>query len=426
LQIAVPRWSPDRKAIAFIGGLMSDQGSTGGDVWIISSSGGQPRDLTAGRPTTPAWIEWEDDEHLLVSEMAGGNDQLIRFRLQGDRTGNGPVTFGSPIFSVPGAVGDGRLSHSLSSTADRSLFVFHASTFSHPTEIYAARPGKVMSAGLEGVMQLSHLNDGIEPSWGKTVSLSWKSDSFRVQGWLMLPRDYDPAKKYPLIVEVHGGPAAAMEAHWGGNGGLNANAFSALGYFVLLPNPRGSFGQGEAFTQANRKDFGYGDLRDILAGVDAVVAKYPVDPNRVGLTGWSYGGFMTMFAVTQTDRFKAAVSGAGIANWQSYYGQNSIDQWMIPYFGASVYDDAAIYAKSSAISFIKQAKTPTLVVVGDRDGECPAPQSFEFWHALRDQHVPTQLVIYPNEGHGFVDPSHRRDVMDRAVEWFTRYLPAGS
>ncbi len=426
LQIAVPRWSPDGKAIAFIGGLMSDQGSTGGDVWIVSSSGGTPRDLTAGRPTTAAWIEWEDKEHLFVSEMAGGNDQLIRFRLQGDRIGSGEVSFGSPIFSIPGAVGDGRFSHSLSSTADHALFVFNASTFNHPVEIYAAKPGKVMTSGLDGVMQLSHFNEGIEPSWGKTVSLSWKSDSFRVQGWLMLPRDYDPAKKYPLIVEVHGGPAAAVESHWGANGGLNANAFSALGYFVLLPNPRGSFGQGEAFTQANRKDFGYGDLRDILAGVDAVVARYPVDPDRVGLTGWSYGGFMTMFAVTQTHRFKAAVSGAGIANWQSYYGQNSIDQWMIPYFGAPVYDDAAVYARSSAINFIKQAKTPTLVVVGDRDGECPAPQSFEFWHALRDQHVPTQLVVYPNEGHGFVDPSHKRDVLDRAVEWFARYLPAGS
>jgi len=424
LQIAVPRWSPDGKAIAFIGGLMSDQGSTGGDVWIVSASGCEPRDLTAGRPTSPAWIEWEGNERLYVCENAGGNSQLIRFKLLGDRTGKGPVTFGSPIFSIPGSVGDGRLSHGLSSTADRSLFVFYASTFDHPMEIYAAKPGTVMTSGLQGVMQLSHFNEGVEPVWGKAVSLSWKSDSFRVQGWLLLPKDYDAGKKYPLIVEVHGGPAAAVESQWVGKG-LNANAFSALGYFVLLPNPRGSFGQGEAFTQANRKDFGYGDLRDILAGVDTVLAKYPVAPNRIGLTGWSYGGFMTMFAVTQTSRFTAAVAGAGIANWESYYGENSIDQWMIPYFGASVYDDPAVYAKSSAIGFIKQAKTPTLVVVGDRDGECPAPQSFEFWHALRDHHVPTELVVYPNEGHAFADPAHRRDVMDRALEWFSRYMPAG-
>ncbi len=426
LQIAVPRWSPDGKFIAFIGGLMSDQGSTGGDVWLISSNGGQPDDLTAKRPTSPAWIVWDGNDHIDVSELAGGNCQLIRLRLDGDKSGPGVSTsFGAPVFSIPGSVGDGRMELSLSSNADHSLFVFHASTFDRPMEIYEAKAGNTMAAGLEGVTQLSHLNDGIEPAWGKSVSLAWNSDKFHVQGWLMLPKDYDPAKKYPLIVEVHGGPASAVIAHWGGGGGLSPTAFSALGYFVLQPNPRGSYGQGEEFTQANREDFGYGDLRDILAGVDAVEAKYPVDSNRVGLTGWSYGGFMSMFAVTQTHRFKAAVAGAGISDWQSYYGENSIDQWMTPYFGASVYDDPKVYAKSSAIDFIKNVRTPTLVVVGDRDGECPAPQSYEFWHALRDEHVATQLVVYPNEGHGFVDPAHRRDVMDRAVDWFAHYMPPG-
>jgi dipeptidyl aminopeptidase/acylaminoacyl peptidase len=200
---------------------------------------------------------------------------------------------------------------------------------------------------------------------------------------------------------------------------------SALGYFILQPNPRGSFGQGEAFTQANRKDFGYGDLRDIMAGVDKVLAGYSIDPGRIGIDGWSYGGFMSMFAVTQTHRFRAAVAGAGISNWLSYYGENSIDQWMIPFFGASVYDDPAVYAKSSAIDFIKQAQTPTLAMVGDRDGECPAPQSFEFWHALRDLHVPAQLVVYPNEGHGVSDPAHLRDILDRTIGWFARYMPPG-
>ncbi len=190
-----------------------------------------------------------------------------------------------------------------------------------------------------------------------------------------------------------------------------------------MPNPRGSYGEGEAFTQANRKDFGYGDLRDILAGVDTVSAKFPIDQQRIGLTGWSYGGFMTMFAVTQTQRFHAAVAGAGIANWQSYYGENSIDQWMTPFFGASVYENPAVYAKSSAIDFIRNVKTPTLVVVGDRDGECPAPQSFEFWHALRAEHVPTELVVYPDEGHRFNSPQHRRDVLARALAWFEQYMP---
>jgi dipeptidyl aminopeptidase/acylaminoacyl peptidase len=430
LQIAVPRWSPDGQEIAFIGGLMSDQGATGGDVWIVPASGGQPRDLTPRRPTSPAWIEWDGKEHIYMSELVGGNCQLVRLRIEGDQSGAGePIEIGAPIFSIPGSVGDGRLELSLSATADHALFVFSASAFDRPEEIYAARAGNAASAGagreFAGLTQLSHWNDGVTPAWGKSVSMQWKSDEFSVQGWLMLPRDYDPAKRYPLIVEVHGGPAAAEIAHWGGGGMLSAAAFSALGYFVLLPNPRGSYGQGEAFTQANRKDFGYGDLRDIMAGVDTVLGKYPVDPKRVGLTGWSYGGFMAMFAVTQTQRFKAAVAGAGISDWQSYYGENSIDQWMTPYFGASVYDDPAVYARSSAINYIKQARTPTLVVVGDRDGECPAPQSYEFWHALRDRHVPTQLVVYPNEGHGFVDPAHRRDVTERGVEWFERYMPPG-
>jgi dipeptidyl aminopeptidase/acylaminoacyl peptidase len=430
LQIAVPRWSPDGKSIAFIGGLMSDQGATGGDVWILPSTGGQPRNLTPNRPSSPAWIEWEDNQDIFVSELAGSDSRLTRLHLQGDPAAPDISAFsGSPIYSIPGTIGDGRLELSLSSTSDRSLFVFHASTFDSAPEIFVARTGappSSRSADSARFAQFSHFNDDVKPAWGKSVSLDWTSDGFQVQGWLMLPKDYDPAKKYPLIVEVHGGPASAVTAAWGARGALSPAAFSALGYFVLQPNPRGSYGQGEAFTQANRKDFGYGDLRDILAGVDAVQAHYSVDSNRVGLTGWSYGGFMTMFAITQTHRFRAAVAGAGISDWLSYYGENSIDQWMIPYFGASVYDDPAVYAKSSAIDFIKQATTPTLTVVGDRDGECPAPQSFEFWHALRDLHVPAQLVVYPNEGHGFTDPAHRADVFLRAVDWFARYMPPPS
>ncbi|HWA94561.1 MAG TPA: S9 family peptidase [Terracidiphilus sp.] len=423
LQIALPRWSPDGKYIAFIGGLMSDQGSTGGDVWIISASGGVPRNLTEGRTATSSWLVWDGEHKLYVDGLSGGDSQLVPVTVNSDPAGSGKVSFAAPVFSIPGSVGDGRFHMSLSSAADHKLFVFSVSTFANPPEIYAAHTGRALVTGLEGVDQLTHWNDGLQPEWGKAESLTWTSGPFHVQGWLLFPKDYREGKKYPLIVEVHGGPAAAVMARWGGGGGLSATAFSALGYFVLMANPRGSYGQGEAFTQANRKDFGYGDLKDILAGLDLVESKYPVDPHRVGLTGWSYGGFMSMFAVTQTHRFRAAVAGAGISDWLSYYGENSIDQWMIPFFGASVYDDPAVYAKSSAIHFIKQVKTPTLVVVGDRDGECPAPQSFEFWHALRDLGVPTRLVVYPNEGHGFVNPAHRTDVMVRALEWFAQYMP---
>ncbi len=428
LQIAIPRWSPDGKTIAFIGGLMSDQGVVGGDVWVVSSTGGEPIDLTPNRPTSAQWITWDDDQSLYVDEVAGGDERLVR--VQWSATAGAATAIGEPVFTIPGEVSSVQYEPGLSASADRSLFVFQASSFNTPPEIFAARATQdpsVHSPDTARLVQLSHFNDGVKPFWGDSVSLSWANEGFRIQGWLLLPKDFDPEKKYPLVVEVHGGPASSVTSRWnGGAGGFNSTALSALGYFVLMPNPRGSYGQGEAFTEANRKDFGYGDLRDILAGVDTVLAKYPVDPNRVGIAGWSYGGFMAMFAVTQTHRFRAAVAGAGISDWLSYYGENSIDQWMIPYFGASVYDDPAIYAKSSAITFITQAKTPTLTVVGDRDGECPAPQSFEFWHALRDLHVPAQLVVYPNEGHGFSDPADRRDTLQRAVDWFARYMPPGS
>jgi dipeptidyl aminopeptidase/acylaminoacyl peptidase len=131
---------------------------------------------------------------------------------------------------------------------------------------------------------------------------------------------------------------------------------------------------------------------------------------------------MTMWAVTQTRRFAAAVAGAGLANYQSYYGENQIDQWMIPFFGASVYDDPEVYAKSSPITFIKKAKTPTLILVGDSDGECPTPQSYEFWHALKTLGVETEFVVYEHEGHMFASAEHQRDVIERVAAWFDEHL----
>jgi len=194
------------------------------------------------------------------------------------------------------------------------------------------------------------------------------------------------------------------------------------GYFVFMPNPRGSYGQGEAFTRANIRDFGGGDLRDDLAGIDAVEKVAPVDDSRLGVYGHSYGGFMTMWIVTHSHRFKVAAAGAGIADWVAYYGENGIDQWMIPYFGASAYDDAAIYDQLSPIRTIKSVRTPTFLYVGERDVECPAEQTREFWHGLRAMGVPTSLVIYADEGHHLMKPENVADLNRRLVDWFDRHL----
>ncbi|QNI36268.1 S9 family peptidase [Edaphobacter albus] len=407
LQIAVPRWSPDGNQIAFIGGLMSDQGSTGGDVYLIPSTGGDPKDITPNRAASVAFLHWLTPEVLGISEHVGGSSHITAI----------DVNSGSDIsrvnLTLPESIGSGGLVMSVSASNNQKIALIRSS-YEHAPEVWAGP--------ISNLKQITHLNDGLKPLWGKAENVEWTNEGFHVQGWLLYPSNYDPSKKYPLVVSVHGGPSSAVTPRWPGLG-YGGVPFSALGYFVFMPNPRGSFGQGEKFTQANIKDFGYGDLRDILAGMDTIEARLPIDKNREGLTGWSYGGFMTMFAVTQTTRFHAAVAGAGISNWKSYYGENSIDQWMIPFFGASVYDDPAVYAKSSAIEFIKKVKTPTLVVVGDRDGECPAPQSFEFSHALRAQGVKTQLVVYPNEGHAFRNPEHRRDVLERALNWFETQMP---
>ncbi len=415
MQIAVPRWSPNGKQIAFIGGLMSDQGATGGDIYLISSNGGAARDITPNRKSSPAWVHWIGDSQLGFTEGVEGE---TRYSVLDTKTGaedkSASVTF-------PYSIGDGRMELSLSFANNAKTGAKNGSVALIKTGFSA--PPEVWAGPLNNLTQITHLNGALQPDWGKSESVTWTNEGFRVQGWLLYPKNYDPRKKYPLVVYVHGGPASEVLPRWP-SAGYGPVAFSTLDYFVLMPNPRGSYGEGEAFTRANRKDFGYGDLRDILAGVDTITKKLPVDPVRIGITGWSYGGFMTMFAITQTHRFRAAVAGAGLSDWKSYYGENSIDQWMIPYFGASVYDDPAVYAKSSAINFIKNAKTPTLIVVGDRDGECPAPQSFEFWHALRTMHVPVELVVYPNEGHGFSNPNDRRDVLERALEWFEKYMPA--
>jgi dipeptidyl aminopeptidase/acylaminoacyl peptidase len=401
MQAANVRWSPDGKTIAFIGGLMSDEGATGGDVYTIPSEGGVPRDLTPNRKASPNWFRWSpSSKQIVMTENISGSSAISTL----------DVASGSVETLWKGA-------ESLLFSGDAAASAVVRSSFDQPPEVWAG--------ATEKWRQLTHSNDSQQRGWGEAKSVTWKNGSFEVQGWLVFPQPYDPATRYPMVVSVHGGPAAGVRPGWP-RPSLPLALLSGQGYFVFEPNPRGSYGQGEAFTRANAHDFGHGDLDDILAGVDAVVKNYPVDDQRVGIAGWSYGGYMAMWAVTQTNRFRAAFAGAGIANWQSYYGENGIDQWMIPYFGASVYDDPAVYAKSSPINFIKNVKTPTLVMVGDRDAECPPPQSYEFWHALKTFGVKTEFVLYPGEGHGFHDPEHIRDRFERIVQWFNENMPASA
>jgi dipeptidyl aminopeptidase/acylaminoacyl peptidase len=407
LQIANPAWSPDGERIAFIEGLMSDAGLTGGDIFTIDATGGEAQNLTPEINASPSWIRWTPEKKIIFTEFVGGDVGLASVDPQDKKVES--LWRGGEYL----AAGAGGFSPTVSLAKDGTTMAFVRESYAAPPEVWAGKVGEWR--------QLTQRNERVTREWGDAKSIEWKNGGYEVQGWLLYPKNFDASKKYPLVVNVHGGPSWASVAKWPSPHGY-ASALAGAGYFVLSPNPRGSYGQGEAFTRANVKDFGGGDFADVLAGVDKAMRVAPIDGNRLGLTGWSYGGFMTMFGVTQTNRFKAAMAGAGIADWQSYYGENLIDQWMIPFFGKSVYDDPEIYAKSSAINFIKKVKTPTLVIVGDSDGECPAPQSYEFWHALKALGVETQLVVYEHEGHLFAKPQHQRDVIERTLAWFDAHL----
>ncbi len=407
-QIALPRWSPDGKSIAFIEGLMSDEGGTGGEIYTVAATGGKPRDLTPGRHSSPAWFTWLSNREMLFTEFVGGSTSIGKLEVESGKT----KTLWTGDETIRGGLEETSLSVARATRGPMVALI--RSSWSILPEAWAGRIGEWK--------QITHNNSQLKLPLPKFENIRWKNGGFDVQGWLLLPENYDPAKRYPMLVAVHGGPAWIARPEWRA-ADFDTTLFTNFGYFVFFPNARGSYGQGEKFTQANRRDWGFGDLSDMLAGVDAVSARYRVDKERVGILGWSYGGSMAMMAITQTHRFRAAVAGAGAGNWQSYYGQNSIDKWMIPYFGASVYDDPAAYARCSALTYIKNARTPTLVLVGEHDGEAPPAQSIEFWHALKELGVPTRLVIYAGEGHSFAKPSDQIDVAERTLEWFGRYMP---
>lgn len=414
MQMSLPRASPDGSSVAFVGGLMSDWGAIGGDVYTVPLAGGVPTDITPGFKGSFRGIAWHGPQ-LLASALIDDRSAVVTIDPQARATQthwSAPVTASAQTF-------DGAIAFS----ADGKSAATIMEDFTHPKEIAIGT--------LADLAPTTRDNAQLGPQVAAR-SVHWTNEGFHVQGWLLGPTMVTDDRRHPMIVMVHGGPSSAATPRYVAAGGQHGASFDfvneliARGYFFFYPNPRGSYGQGESFTRANVRNFGRGDLRDILAGVDAVEKIAPVDDSRLGIFGHSYGGWMSMWANTQTGRFKAAVAGAGIANWTSYYGQNGIDEWMIPFFGASVYDDPAVYRAASPIEFIKNAKTPTLIYVGERDVECPAAQSLEYWHGLKAVGTPTQLFIYDGEGHRFRQPPHLKDLRARIVGWFDRYLGDGA
>jgi dipeptidyl aminopeptidase/acylaminoacyl peptidase len=406
LQIASPVWAPDGKSIAFLGGLMSDFIAPGGEVFVVAAEGGAAIDITPGLAGSATGLSWRQPGQVLFSEDVDGDtaigsagvlDRQVKTLWRGeDNISTGGLVSGAAF------AGNG-----LTSALIRQ-------SFAQAPEVWAGEIGQWRP--------ISHVNAKLMPAWGEAKSVHWQDQAQPVQGWLLYPRDYRPDRKYPMVVVVHGGPAGDSASKWA-KPFYDMEVLSGIGYFVFYPNARGSLGFGEAFTQANVKDIGYGDFRDITSGVEDLLSKLPIDHDRVGITGWSYGGYMAMWAGTQTDLFKASVAGPGTSNWQSYYGQVDIENWLLPYFGASVYENPEIYARSSPVNFIGKDKTPTLMYAGTVDNVCPVTQSYELWRGLQHMNVPTGLVIYAGENHGFVIPKNQRAVTEAAAAWFEKYMP---
>ncbi len=253
--------------------------------------------------------------------------------------------------------------------------------------------------------------------------VQWKSiDGTGIEGILIKPANYDASRKYPLLVVIHGGPTGADTAIRSADRYYPVEQFAAKGALILKPNYRGSAGYGEKFRSLNVRNLGVGDYEDVISGVDALIAKGLVDKDRVGAMGWSQGGYISAFITTYSDRFKAVSVGAGISDWLTYYVNTDIHPFARQYLKATPWEDPEIYKKTSPITYINRAKTPTLIQHGDQDKRVPPPNAFELYQALKDRGVPAKLILYKGFGHPINKPKQQRAVMEHNYEWFSKYI----
>ena len=286
---------------------------------------------------------------------------------------------------------------------------------------------EVFAGPVEGeAKKLTSLGDQIK-DWkiGNREWITWKStDGVEINGVLHKPADFQPGRKYPLLVIIHGGPTAISRPYRvAGAGPYPIEQWLGKGAIILEPNYRGSAGFGEKFRSLNVRNLGVGDAWDVLSGVDHLVAQGLADPDRMGVMGWSQGGYISAFLATHKRQpFKAISVGAGISNWMTYYVNTDIHQFTRHYLGATPWDDPEIYAKTSPMTTIKQARTPTLIQHGEFDTRVPTPNAYELYQGLQDVGVPVKLIIYKGFGHGLNKPKAARAAMEHNFEWFNQYI----
>lgn len=403
-----PRFSPDGTRVAFVSAMASpDSFYANSTIAVVPASGGAPTSLTAAFDENPSLVAWTkaglffsaaQRTWAYLYRLDPASKQITQLRAREDWIGQS--------FAV---------------TPDGAATAFVASGPSEFPEVYAAAIAPTLAP-----VRLSDLG-AQTAAWPKHARevIRWRSqDGAEIEGVLHKPAGFQAGRRYPLLVVIHGGPTGTSRpVPYGSASFYPIDGWLAKGILVLEPNYRGSAGYGAKFRALNVRNLGIGDAWDVLSGIDHLVAQGLVDKNRVGSMGWSQGGYISAFLTTKhAERFKAISVGAGISNWITYYVNTDIHPFTRQYLKATPWDDPKIYADTSPMTYIKSAKTPTLIQHGDKDPRVPIPNAFELYQGLRDQQVPAELMIFRGFGHNLDKPKANRAAMQQNWDWFNRYL----
>jgi len=401
---ATPSFSPDGKWIVFMGPV--GQFKERGIPKIISAEGGEPIDLLEDYKGNVWDVVWHPKKEEVIAAVAAGTRHHLALV---DRQEKVELLFEMNHSTIPYWASTWTVS------SDGEQVAFLNETPTSPPEVWVSRTDGT------GKKQLTFFNDDLNKiKLGKVEEIEWTNpeDEALVTGIVIKPAGFTPEKRSPLVVWLHGGPAynwslGSHISNW-------AQLFAAQGYMVLLPNFRGSSGKGMEWMMANVRNWGEGPMSDVMRGVDYLVQKGWVDEERMFVGGGSYGGYLTFWIITQTDRFKAAFARAGVADLATEYALTDEPTFSLGYFVKSPYEDPEIYRKNSPITYASQVKTPVLIVHGERDLRVPVSQAYQFYSALKHYGARAKLVVYPREPHGIREYTHRIDVMSRAIKWFKK------
>ena len=402
-----PIFSGDGNKFAFIssGGKQESIGLR--DVYIYNLKSDEIKKLSNTPNRDSNIISWtSDDKNLIISESINTTSQILLLPANGEQF----ISWSSKKYK------EGVITSIVKSKKSDKIILCYEKLDS-PVELY------ITNSNYPSFTKLTDINDFDFPKLSKTEIITWNSsDGMEIEGILTYPKNYKKGMRYPVILQIHGGPAGVFSQRFNGRPGIYMTEyFSEKGYVTIKPNPRGSTGYGKDFRYANYKDWGYGDYEDVVSGVDKVIEMGIGDPNNQFVMGWSYGGYLTSFIVTKTKRFKAASMGAGLPNLISMVTTTDIQDYLVAHMGSEFWNDYETYEKHSAIYQIKNTTTPTQIIHGANDLRVPFTQGQEFYRALDRLGVDTEMVVYPRTPHGPREPKFLMDVSDRILTWFEKY-----